>query len=116
MPTAADLLAALPTPHPAVVLALLGVLALGLLATFVGLWLLVGTGPRRSRAYHRAQRLLHAGKWQEALDLIRQLRGQGRLSVSWEGRLRNAEGECRHAAGDAALQEKRYEDSLAHYR
>jgi tetratricopeptide (TPR) repeat protein len=115
MPTIADLLAAVPAPPKTVVLLLVATLALGLLAILVGLWLMFGRGPRRSRAYHRAQRLLHEGAWEEALGLVRQLQ-QGRLSLQWQGRLRSAEGECHHAAGDAALKEMRYEDSLGHYQ
>jgi tetratricopeptide (TPR) repeat protein len=115
MPTRADLLAALPAPSAAVVPLLLVALLLGLAAILVGLWLLFGRGPRRSRAYHRAQRLLHHGAWEQALAIVKELQ-QGRLSVLWQGRLRSAEGECHHAAGDAALKEKRYEDSLGHYR
>jgi tetratricopeptide (TPR) repeat protein len=115
MPTVADLPTAFPAPHAAVVLALVVVLGLGLVAILLGVWLLLGPGPRRSRAYHRAQRLLHQGNWEEALAIVGELK-QGRLSVQWQGRLRSAEGECHHAAGDAALRDKRYEDSLAHYQ
>jgi tetratricopeptide (TPR) repeat protein len=116
MPTLADLLAAAPGPRTAVVLLLVAALVLGLVAVLVGLWLLFGSGPRRSRAYHRAQRLLHQGTWEEALAVLRPLQQHGRLSPAWEGRLRSAEGECYHTAGDAALQDRRYEDSLQFYQ
>jgi tetratricopeptide (TPR) repeat protein len=115
MPTTADLLAAVPAPPKAVLLFLVAVLLLGLLAVVAGLWLLFGRGPRRWRAYNRAQRLLHQGAWEEALGILKQLQ-QGRLSLQWQGRLRSAEGECHHAAGDAALKEHRFEDSLGHYQ
>src|ERR1700736_1549676 len=82
---------------------LLGVLVAALVVVGVlglwGLWLLLGRGPRRARGYRRSQRLLRQGKWQEALAIIHTLQHGGRLSKFWEGRLRNAEGECHRTAG-----------------
>src|SRR6516164_3331534 len=63
----------------------------------LGSWLWLGRGPRRGRGYRRSQRLLRQGKWQEALRLVRELQHGGRLSKFWEGRLRNAEGECQRS-------------------
>src|SRR5262249_815226 len=79
-------------------------------------WLLFGRGPRRARAFRRAQRLLRQGAWQEALTVVQKLQARGRLSSLWQGKLRDAEGEGQRTARDAALQEKRYEDGLQHYQ
>jgi tetratricopeptide (TPR) repeat protein len=116
MLTVAGFLAAIGTPPRAVLLFLLLGLGLLLLAVLFALWRLFGRGPRRSRAYRRIQRVLHQGSWREALAIVKELQRPGRLSALWQGRLRSAEGECHHAAGDAALQEQRYEDSLEHYQ
>src|SRR5262249_36776264 len=80
------------------------------------LWLLLGRGPRRSRAYHRARRLLENGAWPEALTICKQLQAEGALSSVWDGRLRSTEGECYHTAADAALREQHYEESWQHYQ
>jgi tetratricopeptide (TPR) repeat protein len=85
------------------------------LLSLAGLWWLFGPGPRRTRAYNRAQRLLHKGDWQEALAIIKSLQ-VGRLSQLWQGRLQSGEGECLHAAAQRCLREKEYEDSLAHFQ
>jgi tetratricopeptide (TPR) repeat protein len=85
-----------------------------LIAAVLILWLLLGRGPRRWRGYRRAQRLLHQGDWQAALAVVQGLRGTGSLPMVWQERLRNAEGECRHAAGDEALRARRYEDAAHH--
>jgi tetratricopeptide (TPR) repeat protein len=87
--------------------------AVAVLVSGVSYWLF-GPGPRRSRAYQRAQRLLHKGEWQEALTIIKELR-TGRLSQLWRGRLHSAEGECRHTAAQKCLCNKHYESSLAHF-
>jgi tetratricopeptide (TPR) repeat protein len=81
----------------------------------VGVWLLFGPGQRRAREYRRAQRLLHQGKWQEALTSIQSLRSH-RLSALWQGRLKNLEGECHHRAVEEALRSQNYEESLEHYQ
>ena len=104
------------SPSPTTLL-LLGGTALVFLAVFCFFfWLLFGRGPRRARAFRRAQRLLRQGAWQEALAVVQRLQARGRLSVLWQGKLRNVEGECQRTAGDTALQEKRYEDGLQHYQ
>ncbi|HZT81562.1 MAG TPA: tetratricopeptide repeat protein, partial [Gemmataceae bacterium] len=95
---------------------LIGAAALVVAALAVGLYLLLGKGPRRSRAFRRAQRLLHDGDWQQALAILQQIEQSGRQSVAWQGRLRSTEGECHHAAADAALRDKQFEDSLQHYQ
>ncbi len=82
----------------------------------VAVWLLLGRGPRRARAFRRAQRFLQKGAWGDALDVVRTLQSWGRHSATWEGRLRNAEGEAHHVGGDQALQQQRYEQSLEHYQ
>jgi tetratricopeptide (TPR) repeat protein len=79
------------------------------------LWLVFGRAPRRQRAFKRGQRFLHDGDWEEALSAAREIHRLGRLNRSWEGRLRNLQGESHHVAGDQALKDKRYEDALQHY-
>jgi tetratricopeptide (TPR) repeat protein len=100
---------------PWTALILYGGLALVLLLIVVGLWLCFGRGPRRRRAYKRVRQLIHQGAWQEALAEVQALQRLGRLSPAWQGRVRNAEGECHRVAGDLALQERRYEESREHY-
>src|SRR5881227_3771485 len=80
----------------------------------VGLWLAFGRGPRRRRAFARAQRLLQQGAWSQALALAQALQAEPRLSPAWRGRLRTLAGECHQRASDQSLKEKRYEDSLRH--
>ena len=79
------------------------------------LWLIFGRGPRRKRAFARAQKALHKGDWEEALAGARMILKMGPMPATWEGRVRNLQGESHHVAGDAVLKEKRYEDALKHY-
>lgn len=95
---------------------ILGGIVLLLVALGVGLWLIGGRGPCRRRAYRRARRFLHEGKWQEALAAVREVQALGPLSPSWEGRARHIEGECQRAAGQAFLAAKDHEKSLEHFR
>jgi tetratricopeptide (TPR) repeat protein len=81
----------------------------------LALYLRLGRGPRRRRAYRRARRLVHAGNWREALAEVEMIRSLGRLSPAWQGRARNAEGEARRVAGEAALKAQHYEESLEHF-
>src|SRR5262245_50708875 len=90
-------------------------LAVLMVVLAVALWQLFGAGPRRHRAFRRAQRLLHEGAWQQALDLAETLQAVPGLSQTWMGRLRNLAGECHHLAADLALKERRYEESLQHH-
>jgi tetratricopeptide (TPR) repeat protein len=91
------------------------VLALVLLfGLSLSLWLAFGPGPRRSRAFGRAQRLLESGAWAAALAEVEAQRGASGLSEAWQGRLRNAAGECHQRAADEALKEKRFEGALEH--
>lgn len=94
----------------------LACLGLTLLLLLIGAWQLFGRGPRRRRAFARARRFLQQGDWKQALAIGRVLQSQGRLSTSWQGRLRNLEGECRHKAGDEAVREKRWEDAVEQYQ
>jgi tetratricopeptide (TPR) repeat protein len=94
---------------------LYGALLAGLFVVGIGTWLVFGPGPRRTRAFYRAQRLLHNGKWQEGLAILQTLQS-GRLSATWQGRLRNAEGECHHATAEALLREKNYEECLSRFQ
>jgi tetratricopeptide (TPR) repeat protein len=50
------------------------------------------------------------------LAIARRHQNQGPLPPLWEGRFRNLEGECHRLAGAAVLGEKRFEESLEHYR
>jgi tetratricopeptide (TPR) repeat protein len=77
-------------------------------------WLLLGRGPRRRRAFRRAQRLLQEGSWLNALQLVEAIRQQGNLSTAWQDRLRELAGECHQEATNSALKDKRYEDALQH--
>ncbi|MBL8793828.1 MAG: tetratricopeptide repeat protein [Planctomycetia bacterium] len=88
---------------------LLTALAVAVLAV---LWLALGKGPRRRRCYRKAQRLLHQGDWAASLQAVEELRRLGRLSIAWDGRAKNLEGECRRQAGESALADKHYEKSL----
>src|SRR5439155_20344562 len=88
--------------------------ALVLIGALVALWLIFGRGPKRRRAYQHAQRLLHSGTWREALDIVQELQHQGPMPPVWQGRLRNAEGECHRTAGTQAVREHRYEEGLEH--
>ena len=61
-----------------------------LLLVLAVLWQVLGRGPRRRRAFARAQRLLAQGHWQEALTVLEALRAEPRLSAVWQARVRNA--------------------------
>jgi tetratricopeptide (TPR) repeat protein len=88
-----------------------GALLIGLL---VILWLAFGPGPRRRRAFRRAQQLLQAGSWKDALALLQDLEGRGRLSASWQRKLHAAQAGCHHAAASALLSGHEYEKGLDH--
>ena len=78
------------------------------------LWLLLGRGPRRHRAFRQAQRLLDQGNWKDALDILTMLNAEGRLSPMWQDRLRAAAGKCHQLAADQLLKEKQFEEALRH--
>jgi tetratricopeptide (TPR) repeat protein len=84
------------------------------LSLALGLWLLLGRGPRRHRAFRQAQRLLDQGKWQDALDILATLQAEARLSPVWQDRLRAAAGECHQLASDQLLKDKQFEEALRH--
>src|SRR5262245_1814685 len=94
------------------------VLAAGIAAVLVvgagaiGLWRMVGKGPRRRRAYQRARTLLAAGDWQGARAAIQELRETGIATPDWAGRVNNLEGECLRAAGESSLAAGKYEEAL----
>ncbi|MBI1917924.1 MAG: tetratricopeptide repeat protein [Planctomycetes bacterium] len=98
--------------HPGL---LIGLLA-GVLLIALVLWLVLAPGPQRGRAVARARILLGQGKWEEPLQIARALQNQGSVSPSWQERLRKLEADCLLAAGDQALQERRYEEGLQFYR
>jgi tetratricopeptide (TPR) repeat protein len=80
----------------------------------LGLWLLLGRGPRRHRAFRQAQRLLERGNWKDALDILTVLIAEPRLSPVWQDRLRAAIGECHQLATDQLLKDKQFEEALRH--
>ncbi len=84
------------------------------LAALLGLWLAVGAGPRRRRAYTRAQELLEKGNWREAVEIIEPLRTAPGQTPEWQKRWQKASGEGQLLAVDQALKEKRYEEALRH--
>lgn len=94
------------------VLVLLIAVLLALGAGAVGIWRVVGSSPRRNRAYERARHLLAAGDWQGAQKAVDEIRSVGALDPPWPGRVNNLEGECRRKAGDAALLSRQYEEAL----
>src|SRR5262249_50718198 len=98
--------------HPGMVMQYV-VIAVVVVGLALVLWQAFAPGPRRRRAFSRAERLLEGGSWQQALALVEAQDSPG-LSEAWRGRLRAAAGECHLRAADAALKEKRYEDALRH--
>src|SRR5262249_28180575 len=90
------------------------VVPLVLLGGALGLWLAVGTGPRRRRAYQQAQVLLEQGNWRDAFHVIESQRLTANLPKDWMQRWEKAAGDCQQIATDQALKEKRYEDALQH--
>ncbi len=83
---------------------------MGLALVGAALWLVLGPGPQRTRAFTRASRLLKEGDWEQAHALVRGLL-QKNPSAAWEKKLHTLEGEALKAGGDVALREGRYEDS-----
>jgi tetratricopeptide (TPR) repeat protein len=96
--------------HDSTMYLVLAGLAIGLL---VVLYLGFAPGPRRRRAFRRAQKLLAGGSWKEALALVESLDRKG-ISQGWRVRLRNCAGECHQRAVDQALKERNFEDALEH--
>ena len=84
------------------------------LSLALGLWLLLGRGPRRHRAFRNAQRLLERGHWKNALDILTTIQAEGRLSAVWQERIRAVAGECHQRAADQSLKEKQFEEALRH--
>ncbi len=78
------------------------------------LWLLLGRGPRRHRAFRHAQRLLEQGDWQPALDIVTALLAEPRLPPVWQDRLRVVAGECHQRGAEQMLKEKNFEEALRH--
>jgi tetratricopeptide (TPR) repeat protein len=84
------------------------------LSLALGLWLLLGRGPRRYRAFRRAHLLLEQGQWKEALDILTALQTEPRLSAVWQDRLRSTAGEAHQRGVDPLLKEKQFEEALRH--
>jgi len=85
-----------------------------LLSLALCLWLLLGRGPRRHRAFRHAQRLFDQGDWKAALEIVTALQAESRLSTVWQDRLRALAGECHQLAADQMLKEKNFEQALTH--
>jgi tetratricopeptide (TPR) repeat protein len=77
------------------------------------LYLIFAPGPRRWRAYTRAQKLLQADDWREALAIVQGM-NPASLSSAWQARLDHLAGECHQRAIDVLLKEKQFEDALDH--
>src|SRR5262245_15278251 len=104
---------------PPILFASAGVIVAILLVLIAGagiLWLVLGPGPRRSRAWKRAAQLANSGQWQEALELARSVRAAGSPQASWQRAWAGLEGSCLQAGAETLLREKRYEESLNLYR
>lgn len=89
------------------------ILAVGAIGLGVVLYLALGPNPRRWRAYRRAQKLLDAGDWQPALDLVAAMQPE-RQSSAWRARLENLAGESHQRAVEDLIKEKSFEDALGH--
>src|SRR5437667_11909304 len=93
-----------PANLPNLLLSLLIYGSLALFPVLLGvLYLWGGRGPRRRRAYRRAQRALQVKSWRDGLAAVECIKGLGRLPARWEQRVREVEGECQRLAGDDAL-------------
>lgn len=90
-------------------------LLLAVVAILLGIALYLGfaPGPRRWRAYYRAQKLLEANEWGQALTIVQALHPD-RQTSAWQARLHNLAGECHQRAVDHTLKEKSFEDALDH--
>jgi tetratricopeptide (TPR) repeat protein len=87
-------------------------LAIGISA---GVWLALGRGPRRVRAYRRARRLVGRGAWAEALALAEAWQANG-LPPTWRDHFRAVAGDCHQYIADAAIKDLRFEEGLDHAR
>jgi tetratricopeptide (TPR) repeat protein len=114
IPVYANFVAPLAVSAEMVLVAALAIV-LALVAAMIGVWRVVGKGPRRSRAYARARELLAKGDWQGAKLAVQEIRESGIPSPEWAGRVNNLEGEVQRGAGDAALAAGKYEEALEFY-
>lgn len=80
-----------------------------------GLWLWCAPGPRCRRGLERARRHLEEADWWRALETLRQMKQRGVPPPAWRERLADTEAQAHETAGAVLLQEKNYEDALAHY-
>jgi tetratricopeptide (TPR) repeat protein len=96
--------------HDSTMYLVLASLAIGLILI---LYLAFAPGPRRRRAFRRAQKVLAGGAWKEALTLVESLDRKG-MSKSWQARLRNCAGECHQRAIDQSLKDRYFEEALKH--
>src|SRR5262245_29733907 len=93
-----------------IIYVILAVAAVGLVSL---LYVAVAPGPRRARAYRRAQRALSAGAWQDALAIVTAL-VPDRQSSTWRARLRHLAGECHQHGLDLMLKERQFDSALGH--
>lgn len=94
---------------------LYAILAVAAIGVGIALYLLFAPGPRRWRAYHRAQKYVKEGNWLDALQLVTSLRPD-RLSSAWQARLHHVAGEAHQLGVDATLKKKEFEEALVHAR
>jgi tetratricopeptide (TPR) repeat protein len=89
-----------------------GAVALFVLLMLVAAWLVWGRGPRRRRGLRAARQQLKAGNWQDALEQLKRIRGIGFPSASWLKTFDAFEADCLHAASEAAIDDKKFEEAL----
>ena len=89
-----------------------GTVALFVLLMLIAAWLIWGRGPRRRRGLNAARKQLKAGNWQDALEQLKRLRAIGTPSASWLKTFDAFEAECLHAASEAAINDKKFEEAL----
>ncbi|MFO0878318.1 MAG: tetratricopeptide repeat protein [Gemmataceae bacterium] len=94
---------------------LYAILAIALVAGMVVCYLVLAPGPRRARAHRRARRLLQAGDWSGALQLIESLQPE-RQSSAWRARLEAVAGEAHQLGVAQLLKERRFDEALDHAR
>lgn len=90
------------------VAAVVGLLVLG------ALWLSFAPGPRRRRAWARAEKQLAEGNWARALELTDRWRGKARLSAASQTRLGELAARCHESAAEELIREARFEEALDH--
>jgi tetratricopeptide (TPR) repeat protein len=97
---------------PIILIAVAAVVVLA--GTGLLLWLLLGPGPRRSRALARARQALKQGAVKQALQQLEALQTEAGAPPVWQKKLRVEAGEFHQQAADESLRERRFEDAWRH--